>query len=62
MEFKGSWGTEVTALPVYFYPRQSAAGERTEAGLKRKLFKTVCAKAPDPLFAFMGRLCYRHMG
>lgn len=62
MRFKNSWGTEVTELPHYFWPKAPKAISGSDEAVSVRLIKAACRHAPDFLQKIIGGVCYRHMG
>ena len=63
MEFKSHWGTEVSDLPSFFYPKLPIHSiGLLEDAVMHRIFKYVCGNAPDPALAYLGDFCYRHLG
>jgi hypothetical protein len=63
MTYKERWGTRVEDLVQYFYPESFAdTGEEKESSWQYRLIRTICRKAPDPLFQMIGKCIYRHLG
>jgi len=63
LAFKNSWGTIVTDLNMFFYPKEAAGkyGNR-DSSWKYKLIKKSSLHAPDFIFRAIGSFCYRHLG
>jgi hypothetical protein len=62
MDFKKRWGTAVTDLTNYYYPRREAKGcDRSESATYR-VMQSIFRKAPDPIMLGIGRFFYRHLG
>jgi len=63
MVFKSHWGTEVSDLPHFIYPKDPARNTSLyEETVARKVLQYVCNKAPDPALSYLGDFCYRHLG
>ena len=63
MNFKGHWGTEVTDLPVFYYPATLAnQANHRENSLVYKAVSQSCRVAPVPFLHLIGRFCYNHLG
>ena len=63
MDFKSHWGTEVSDLPHFIYPKDPARNTSIhEDTVAKKLLQYVCNKAPDPALSYLGDFCHRHLG
>lgn len=61
MDFKRRWGTTVSDLPVYFYPRSDVAVEDKDSKLRRAA-QTAFRRMPDWCNRWLGERIYNHMG
>ena len=63
MLFKSRWGTMVTDLPQYYYPRAVVNhASHMETSYKYRLLREICRRAPEALLHRIGNFCYRHSG
>jgi CelD/BcsL family acetyltransferase involved in cellulose biosynthesis len=62
MDFKGRWGTTVTELPQYFYPRQDGARVAQDQRFGYRGMKEVCSRTPEIVLPHLGRFFYSHIG
>lgn len=63
MGFKRRWGTTITDLPQYYYPKEICSNLKpADSSISYKLIKEVSKIAPDSAFRLMGKFLYRHIG
>jgi hypothetical protein len=63
MDFKARWGTEVTELPQYYYPKQVCQEfDRKGESISYRFLKEICENAPASALQYFGHFCYRHLG
>ena len=63
LDFKKRWGTQISNLHSFCYPIRSYRGiVDRESSRTYKLARFACRKAPDFAYAFIGDVCYRHLG
>jgi hypothetical protein len=63
LDFKSHWGTRVSDLQTFFYPKLPVHNTRlTDHLVAQKIFQYVCNKAPDNALGYLGDFCYRHLG
>lgn len=62
MDFKKRWGTTVTNLPVYYFPKSRAAQNKTDKSRAYQALNALCRRVPDRFLIKMGDFCYQHLG
>jgi hypothetical protein len=63
MNFKNRWGTMITDIPKFYYPKQISKrnAERQEKSVYKCISK-ICKNTPDYALQLFGNYLYRHLG
>jgi hypothetical protein len=62
LEFKSRWGASMEDLPIYFHPATAAGAPPKEMTSHYRLARLFCQCVPEPVYRWLGRFFYSHMG
>jgi CelD/BcsL family acetyltransferase involved in cellulose biosynthesis len=61
-QFKTAWGAHREELPYYYYPRPGGVNAGAPHGLAKSALRLYSHYAPEPIFAGLSNVIYRHLG
>lgn len=61
-QFKAAWGARREELPYYYYPRPGGVNAGAPHGFAKSALRIYSHYAPEPIFAGLSGVMYRHLG